>query len=82
MEDSVRAMTTTNDVLTVAQPLPSGEEQSNFMGLRDGEVDMLSQAAVAEAIAKKEAVGLPITVWNNGNPFRKYSDGHIEHIQV
>lgn len=82
MEDAVRATTTTNDVLTVSQSLPLGEEQSNFMGLRDGEVDVISQAAVAEAITKKQAMGLPITVWNNGSPYRKYPDGHIEHIQV
>jgi hypothetical protein len=82
MEDAIRAMTTPNDVITISQSLPLGEEQSNFMGLRDGEIDMLSQTAVADAIAKKEAVGLPITAWNNGNPFRKYPDGHIEHIQV
>jgi hypothetical protein len=77
-----RAMTATNDMLTFAQPqLPEGE-QSNFMGLRDGEVDTISQEAVVKAIAQKQTIGLPITVWNDGKPYRKYPDGRIKHIQV
>lgn len=73
-------MTATNEVLTVFPSLK--EEQSNFMGLRDGEVDVISQEAVAREMVQKQVMGLPITVWNNGNPYRKYPDGRIEHIQV
>jgi hypothetical protein len=80
--DGARAMTVVNDVLTLPQSQLLEEEQSNFMGLQDGEIDIISQEAVARAIAQKEALGLPITVWNNGNPYRKYPDGRIEHIQV
>jgi hypothetical protein len=76
----IRAMTATNEVLTVSPSLK--EEQSNFMGLRDGEVDVISQEAVALAMAQKQTMGFPITVWNHGNPYRKYPDGRIEHIQV
>jgi hypothetical protein len=57
-------------------------DNSNFMGLQDGEVDTISQAAVAKALTQKQAMGLPVTVWNNGNPYRKYPDGRIEYIQV
>jgi hypothetical protein len=57
-------------------------DNSNFMGLQDGEVDKISQAAVAQALTQKQAMGLPVTVWNNGNPYRKYPDGRIEYIQV
>ena len=75
-------MTVVNDVLTLPQSQLLEEEQSNFMGLQDGEIDIISQEAVARAIAQKEALALPITVWNDGNPYRKYPDGRIEHIQV
>jgi hypothetical protein len=75
-------MNTVNEVLTVYSSQSLEEEPSNFMGLRDGEVDIISQEAVAKALAQKQAMGLPVTVWNNGNPYRKYPDGRIEHIQV
>ena len=73
-------MTATNEVLTVPPSQSLEEEQLNFLGLQDGEVDIISQEAVAREIAQKQAIGLPITVWNNGNPYRKYPDGHIERI--
>jgi hypothetical protein len=82
VKNGAKAMTTINDVLTSPQSQLLEKEQSNFMGLRDGEVDIISQEAVAKALAQKQAMGLPITVWNNGNPYRKYPDGRIEHIQV
>jgi hypothetical protein len=75
-------MTTVNEVLTVSSSPSLEEEPSNFMGLQDGEVDIISQEAVAKAIELKQARGLPITVWNNGSPYHKYPDGRIEHIQV
>ncbi len=74
-------MTVINDLLTVSQSQLE-EKQSNFMGLPDGEINIISQGAVARAVAQTQALGLPITVWNNGNPYRKYPDGHIEHIQI
>jgi hypothetical protein len=82
VKNGAKAMTTINDVLTSPQSQLLEKEQSNFMGLRDGEVDIISQEAVAKALAQKQAMGLPITIWNNGNPYRKYPDGRIEHIQV
>jgi hypothetical protein len=50
--------------------------------LHDGEVNEISQAAVCQALAQKEAMGLPITIWNNGNPYRQHPDGRIEYIQI
>jgi hypothetical protein len=47
-------MTIVNDVL-VADP-------SNFMGLPDGEVDIISQEAVTRESELKQARGLPNTV--------------------
>ena len=75
-------MSAVNDVLSISQSQLPEQEQSNFMGLQDGEVDLISQKAVAKAIAQKQALGLPITVWNNGNPDLQFPDGRIEHIQV
>jgi hypothetical protein len=75
-------MSAVNDVLSVSQSQLPEEEQSNFMDLGDGEVDLISQKAVAKALARKQALGLPITVWNNGNPYRQFPDGRIEYIQV
>jgi hypothetical protein len=75
-------MSAVNDVLSVSQSQLPEVEQSNFMGLQDGEVDLISQKAVAQAVAQKQALGLPITVWNNGNPYRQLPDGRIEYIQV
>lgn len=75
-------MTTVNEVLTLPSSPSLEEEPSNFMGLQNGEVDIISQEAVSRAIELKQARGLPITVWNNGNPYRKYPDGRIEPIQV
>jgi hypothetical protein len=80
--DGARAMTTANEVVTVPPSSLLEEEPSNFMGLQDGEVDIISQEAVAKAIELKQARGLPITVWNSGKPYYKYPDGHIEHIQI
>jgi hypothetical protein len=75
-------MTAVNNDLKV-QFRPGEEmEQHNFLGLRDGEVEVVSQEAVAKALAQKQAMGLPITVWNDGNPYRKYPDGRIEYIQL
>jgi hypothetical protein len=82
LKNGARAMTTVNEVLTVSSSPSLEEEPSNFMGLQDGEVDIISQEAVAKAIELKQARGLPITVWNNGSPYHKYPDGRIEHIQV
>ena len=75
-------MTAINDGLKVQLPEPSQFERHNFMELRDGEVDAISQAAVSKALAQKEAMGLPITIWNNGNPYRQHHDGRIEYIQI
>jgi hypothetical protein len=80
LKDGAKAMTSVNEMLIVPPSLE--EESSNFMGLQDGEVDIISQEAVAKAIAQKQARGLPISVWNNGNPYYKYPDGRIEHIQA
>jgi hypothetical protein len=52
------------------------------MELPDGEVNAISEAVVANALAKKQAMGLPITIWNDGNPYRQYPDGRVEYIQV
>ncbi len=75
-------MTTVNEMLISPSAPSLEEESSNFMGLQDAEVDIISQEAVARAIAQKQARGLPISIWNNGNPYYKYPDGRIEHIQV
>ena len=75
-------MTAINDGLKVQLPEPSQFERHNFMELRDGEVDAISQAAVSKAIAQKEAMGLPITIWNKGNPYQQHLDGRIEYIQI
>jgi hypothetical protein len=82
LKDGARAMTIVNDVLVANPSQLLEEEPSNFMGLPDGEVDIISQEAVARAIELKQARGLPITVWNNGNPYHRYPDGRIKHIQV
>jgi hypothetical protein len=75
-------MSAVNDVLSVPQSQLPEQEPSNFIGLQDGEVDLISQKAVAKALAHKQALGLPITIWNNGNPYHRFPDGRIEHIQV
>jgi hypothetical protein len=75
-------MTTVNEMLIVPSSLSLEEESSNFMGLEDEEVDIISQEAVAREIAQKHVRGLPISVWNDGNPYYKYPDGRIEYIQV
>ena len=75
-------MTAINDGLKVQLPEPSQVERHNFMELRDGEVEAISQAAVSKALAQKEAMGLLITIWNNGNPYRQHPDGRIEYIQI
>lgn len=75
-------MTTVNDGLKVQSRSVSEVDRYNFMELSDGEVDALSQMAVSEALAQKQAMGLPITIWNEGNPYRQYLDGRIEYIQV
>jgi hypothetical protein len=74
-------MTTVNQGLKVK--LQSTEElaKHNFLGLCDGEVDVISQQAVTEMLVQKQKMGLPITTWNNGNPYEKYPDGRIEYIQ-
>jgi hypothetical protein len=54
----------------------------NFLDLDDGKVDAISQAAVTESLEQKQSMGLSITIWNNGNPYRKYPDGRIEYIQT
>jgi len=74
-------MTAINDGLKVQSP-PAQFERHNFMELRDGKVNEISQAAVCQALAQKEAMGLPITIWNNGNPYRQHPDGRIEYIQI
>jgi hypothetical protein len=75
-------MTTVNDGLKVQLRSLEEVDRHNFMGLRDGEVDAISQEAVSTALAHKQAMGLSITVWNDGNPYRKYPDGRIEYIQM
>jgi hypothetical protein len=57
-------------------------EQHNFMELPNGEVQALSQAAISKALAEKQLMGLPITIWNNENPYRQYPNGRIEYIQL
>jgi hypothetical protein len=75
-------MTAVNNDLKVQSRPVEEMEQHNFLGLWDGEVELVSQEAVAKALAQKQAMGLPITVWNDGNPYRKYPDGRIEYIQL
>jgi hypothetical protein len=81
-KNGVKTMTAINDGLKVQSPEPAQFERHNFMELRDGEVNAISQAAVSKALAQKEAMGLPITIWNNGNPYRQHPDGRIEYIQM
>jgi hypothetical protein len=52
------------------------------MELPDGEVNAISEAAVSKVLAQKQAMGVPITIWNDGNPYRQYPDGRVEYIQV
>jgi hypothetical protein len=68
-------MTTVNDGLKVQSRSVAEVDRYNFLDLPDGEVDAISQAAVSQALAQKQAMGLSITIWNNGNPYRQYSDG-------
>jgi hypothetical protein len=75
-------MTAINDGSNVQSRSIAAVDQYNFMELPDGEVDAISQAAVANALAKKQAMGLPITIWNDGNPYLQYPDGRVEYIQV
>jgi hypothetical protein len=67
----------------IMEPRSSAKiEQHNFMELPNGEVQSLSQAAISKALAEKQLMGLPMTIWNNGNPYRQYPDGRIEYIQL
>ena len=75
-------MTATNDGLKVPSRTLEEAEIPNFMGLPDGEVNAISQVAVANALTQKQAMGLPITIWNDGNPYRQYADGRIEYIKI
>jgi hypothetical protein len=55
---------------TQAKAIPSEHPEShNFLGLKDGEVEQISQEAVRDALAQKQVMGLPITVWNDGEPW-------------
>jgi hypothetical protein len=74
-------MTAVNNDLKVQPQAVEEMDRHNFLGLRDGDIDVISQEAVAKALAQKQANGLPITVWNDGNPYRKYPDGRIEYIE-
>jgi hypothetical protein len=74
-------MTAVNNDLKVQPQVLEEMERHNFLGLRDGAVDVISQEAVAKALAQKQVNGLSITVCNDGNPYRKYPDGRIEYIQ-
>jgi hypothetical protein len=74
-KNGVKAVTPINDGLKVQSPEPAQFERHNFMELRDGEVSAISQAAVCKALAQKEVMGLLITIWNNGNPYRQHPDG-------
>jgi hypothetical protein len=75
-------MTTINDGLKVQSRSVAEVDRYNFLELPDGKVDTISQAAVSQTLAQKQSMGLPITIWNDGNPYRQYSDGRIEYIQV
>ncbi|WP_310487817.1 hypothetical protein [Chamaesiphon sp. VAR_69_metabat_338] len=75
-------MTAINDGSNRQLRSTAAVERYNFMELADGEVDAISQAAVATAIVQKQAMGLPITIWNEGNPYRRYPDGRVEYIQL
>jgi hypothetical protein len=81
-QNGVKAMTAINDGLKVQSPEPAQFERHNFMELRDGEVSAISQVAICQALAQKEAMGLPINIWNNGNPYRQHSDGRIEYTHI
>jgi hypothetical protein len=74
-------MTAVNNELKVQSRLVEEMDRHNFLGLQDGEVEVISRKIVSQALAQKQAMGLPITIWNNGNPYRKYPDGRIEYIQ-
>jgi hypothetical protein len=72
-------MTTVNDGFKVQSRSVAEVDRYNFLELPDGEVDAISQVAVSQALVQKQAMGLPITIWNNGNPYRQYSDGRVEY---
>jgi hypothetical protein len=74
-------MTAVNKGLKVKPQSIEELEQHNFLGLCDGEVDVISQQAVHKALVQKQKMGLPITIWNDGSPYKKYPDGQIEYIQ-
>ncbi len=75
-------MTAANKGVKIQPRSPEEIEQHNFMELPDGEVQSISQTAISKALAEKKLMGLPITIWNNGNPYRQYPDGRIEYIQL
>jgi hypothetical protein len=72
-------MTTVNDGFKVQSRSVAEVDRYNFLELPDGEVDAISQVAVSQSLVQKQAMGLPITIWNNGNPYRQYSDGRVEY---
>ncbi len=75
-------MTAANKSVKVQTRSPEEIKQHNFLELPDGEVQAISQAAISKTLAEKKLMGLPITIWNNGNPYRQYPDRRIEHIQL
>jgi hypothetical protein len=53
-----------------------------FLDLPAGALQQLSQEAVLLDMQRKWDKGLPVVVWNEGQPYNKYPDGRLEYIAL
>jgi hypothetical protein len=63
----------------------SGEELTvtpDCLGLLSADFEKLAQEAVQLDLQRKLDQGLPVLVWNNGNPYNQYSDGQTEYLPL
>jgi hypothetical protein len=51
----------------------------DFLGLLSSDFEKLAREAVQSDLQRKLDQGLPVLVWNNGNPYNQYSDDRTEY---
>jgi hypothetical protein len=54
----------------------------DFLGLLSGDFEKLAQEAVQLDLQRKLDQGLPVLVWNHGNPYNQYGDGRTEYLPL
>jgi hypothetical protein len=54
----------------------------DYLGLLTGDFEKLAREAVQLDLQRKLDQGLPVLVWNDGNPYNQYGDGRTEYLPL